>query len=492
MENTSFIWDKFPCKNRILNFIVMFVFFVLLSFGNDRDVQASSASVTVSAENSTVVKGDTIYIVITVKSSDEIGGFTGYFSYDNSVIKYVTGGNVISGNDDEFLVSDTDRESGKKTIKYAVKFIARKAGHTRIELKHPYAVYSSEDSSEMSVSYSALDIFVEKKVSVTKTPESTEAPESTKTPEPTEKPEPLATPGVEALGSSKLGELEVDGMSLSPGFSPDIFKYSGIITTDASELDISYEAEDINATVTVKGNKDITKGRNIIKLVVKSSTGEKSTYRLSVKVNRTYSSGKSEDEGISATLREGQTVLHTEEEYTVVPLSDKELIPDGFGAAEMKVSGQLITVYASESDTEHRFVLIYCSTDNSEPEFYLYDKDELTMMPYSKVQAWYRGSNDSVVVTGGTKDNEVQKYKYLLAIMVILCLLLVIIIISVYMHFKGMTGDELTEVLKMDANDIPDGSETEKDINDKRNIESKEENWKRHHAWQGRSFDDDL
>ncbi len=79
-----------------------------------RDVQASSAAVNVTVNNNNVVKGDTVYVIITITSSDEIGGFKGYFSYDNSVLKYVTGGSVASGNDNEFLVSDTDREDGNQ------------------------------------------------------------------------------------------------------------------------------------------------------------------------------------------------------------------------------------------------------------------------------------------------------------------------------------------------------------------------------------------
>ena len=80
----------------IFYIIVVLVSFVLAGIADSKTAQASSASVSVNSENTSVVKGDVVYVVITVSSADEIGGFKGYFSYDNSVLKYVTGGNVTS------------------------------------------------------------------------------------------------------------------------------------------------------------------------------------------------------------------------------------------------------------------------------------------------------------------------------------------------------------------------------------------------------------
>lgn len=438
--------------------MAVLVSFAFAAIAGSESVSASSASISVDSESTSVVKGDVVYVVITVSSSDEIGGFKGYFSYDNSVLKYVTGGNVISGNDNEFLISDTDREKGTNKIKYSIKFIARASGSTSIGLKQPYSVYSYTDSSEMSVSYSPLNILVKNKkaASTTPAPDSTKKPASagngdtvTQSPSPEETPEPEETLAPTAAPSvpARLRSLKIKDISLSPSFSPDILKYSGIVYTNSQSLDISYETEDPDSEVTIKGNENITEGKNTIKVVVKNPAGSKTIYKLSVKVQEdvSYVSGGN----VQAKLRDGKVVLNTSDEYTVIELQDKELIPEGFGQAEMKIGDRLVKVYASESDTEHKFVLLYCKRGKAGPEFYLYDKQEQTLMPYSKVQAWYRGSNGNTVVTGGADNGtEVQKFKYMLAIVVIICLLLIIIIISVYMHFKGMNKDDLSEILK--------------------------------------------
>lgn len=425
---------------------------------SSRNVQASSAAVNVTVNNSNVVKGDTVYVIITITSSDEIGGFKGYFSYDNSVLKYVTGGSVASGNDNEFLVSDTDRENGSYRLKYSVKFTARAAGNTTIMLKSPYAVYGYGDNAEeMSVSYSPLNIVVspkkEKPAEVTRKPANTKKPAGTKKPANTKKPayteEPQVSPSPAVYnnsGSAKLRSLNIKDVTLSPGFSPDIYKYSSIIYTDSTSLDISYETEDMDADVTIKGNGGLSEGKNTIKIIVRNSIGKKAVYKLSVKVK--HEEVQTSGGNISTSLRDGSVVLKTNDEYTVAELKDRELIPEGFGETEMKMDGNVIKVYSSESDTEHKFVLIYCKRGDNKPEFYLYDKEEQSLMPYTKVQSWYRGVNGNAVVADEPEAGiEKQRLMYILAIAVIVCLLLVIITISVYMHFKGMDKDDLSDIL---------------------------------------------
>lgn len=435
MSGIQYIKSYYKCFFKVA---YIFIFAVMFSLFCKETVQASSATVSITSKSNRVTKGDTVYVIITVKSSDLIGGFKGYFGYDNSVLKYVTGGNVMSGNDDEFYLTDTDREEGATSIKYSIKFIARKDGNTIINLKKPYAVYSFEDESEMSVSYNELNIVVDKKKKAEKTPK----PISTNEPKPEETKEVTPTNSPEA--------------TVAP-------------------------AEQTDAP---KQTKKPTNSKN-----KNSSTKLK--------------------KGITSILRNGDIVLRASEEYVIMEPDDKNLIPEEFSATNMKVSGRLITVYASENDTEHKFVLIYAKNGENEPEFYLYDREEETLEPYKKVQAWYRGVVDNAVVTGDNEtDIKVQQLKYIIAIMAVFCLLLIIIIISLYMHFKGFGRDELTEVLTADVEKGISDSEKKEYKYSKKSVEKvkssdknmeavysrrlKEEEWKRNHAWQGNLFDDKI
>jgi len=445
-------------KNKFI-IVVLFMLSLLVFLINSQQADAASASVSVTTEKSTFKKGDKVYITIRVSSNEEIGGFEGYFSYDNSILRYVTGGSVIHGNDDEFLISDLGRAAGSNQIKYVVKFVARAAGSTTITLKQPYSVCSyGDDESLMSVSYSPLIVVVEKNKKAVQQQETVEPSGSVEPgqeePQGTTGPDnntATETPYIANNSSSRLKSLKVKGVTLSPAFSPGCFKYTATAYTDLKSLDIAYDTEDQDAAVTIKGNKNISEGNNNIKIKVTSAAGTKSVYKLSINVVNNSSYKNNRD--LQTYLRNGEVVLSTRGEYTVTKLEDEGLVPEGFGETDIKLGDQLVTAYASESETEHRFFLIYCKKDGTSPEFYLYDKEELTIMPYAKVQAWYRGSNGGVKVTGDEdNDTEVQKFKYILAIVIIICLLLVIIIISVYMHFKGMDKDDLTEVL-IDNND---------------------------------------
>ena len=97
------------------------------------NVSAASAEVSVRASSGQVSKGDIVYVIITVNSSDAMSGFEGSFSYDSRVLQYMTGGSVASGNDNRFQIEDTGRETGVNSLKYSIKFVARKEGSTSIE-----------------------------------------------------------------------------------------------------------------------------------------------------------------------------------------------------------------------------------------------------------------------------------------------------------------------------------------------------------------------
>lgn len=121
---------------------------------------AAGANVFVTTDVNPVVKGDIFYVMVTVTSTEEMSGFEGYFSYNQSVMKYMTGGSVSSGNDDVFSISDTDRETSSSTLKYSIQFKARRSGSSTVELKSPYTVYSALTSEKMSVAYNSMNIRV--------------------------------------------------------------------------------------------------------------------------------------------------------------------------------------------------------------------------------------------------------------------------------------------------------------------------------------------
>lgn len=156
-----------------------------------RNAQAAGARVSIASSAQKVQVGESVYVVITITSSDSLTGFEGFFSYDNKVLQFVTGGSVVHGNDDEFQISDINRAVGNTTLKYSIKFNARAQGVCNISLKKPYGIYGSSTSDKLSASYDDTTIHVVTAGTKTSTPKKTKKPnkDHTTSPKPEETPE---------------------------------------------------------------------------------------------------------------------------------------------------------------------------------------------------------------------------------------------------------------------------------------------------------------
>lgn len=122
--------------------------------------QAAVAQITIQKSQQEIVRGDTFYVIVTVASDEEINGFEGYFSYNQNVMQFITGGSVASGNDDEIHIKDLDRETGTQKIKYSLQFRARKAGTSSVALKRYRQIKKAEEDTKLSVGAASLEIEV--------------------------------------------------------------------------------------------------------------------------------------------------------------------------------------------------------------------------------------------------------------------------------------------------------------------------------------------
>ena len=141
--------------------IGLLLLFGCLSFKMEyRTASAAGANVSIQSDVNPVVQGEIFYVIITVTSDQELNGFEGYFSYNQGVMKYITGGSVSSGNDDEFSITDTNREEASCTLKYSIQFKARRSGSSTIALKSSSSIYSAQDSAKLSVASDCFNIRV--------------------------------------------------------------------------------------------------------------------------------------------------------------------------------------------------------------------------------------------------------------------------------------------------------------------------------------------
>ena len=124
------------------------------------EAQAAVAQITIQKSQQDIVKGDVFYVIVTVTSDEEINGFEGYFSYNQNVMQFITGGSIASGNDDEIHIKDLDRDTGTQKIKYSLQFRARKAGTSSVALKRYRQIKKAEQDTRLSVGAASLEIEV--------------------------------------------------------------------------------------------------------------------------------------------------------------------------------------------------------------------------------------------------------------------------------------------------------------------------------------------
>lgn len=156
-------------SDRIRKWLVLTMLFLAGWLWNGNYVQGAMAQISIQKSSDVIVKGDIFYIVVTVASDEEMTGFEGYFSYDQDIMKYITGGSVASGNDNEIHIKDLDREQGTKKIKYSLQFRARKKGESNVGLKRGYHISTDDEDTKFSVGTASVNVQVISKKEYEKT-----------------------------------------------------------------------------------------------------------------------------------------------------------------------------------------------------------------------------------------------------------------------------------------------------------------------------------
>lgn len=108
--------------------------------------------------------------------------------------------------------------------------------------------------------------------------------------------------------SLTLSTLKIEGYTLNPKFSPDVYEYKlTILDPNVTNLNVNAVTNVENATVETTGNTDLKQGENIIKVVVKSEDGsETATYKITVNKNAAAATTSSQNDWI---LYAGITVI---------------------------------------------------------------------------------------------------------------------------------------------------------------------------------------
>jgi len=338
--------------------------------------KASSASITLGTDTTSVTKGDKVIVSIQLSSEALLGDFEAYISYNDDVLEFQSGESFLAGGDGLLKLSDTNVSNMEYSRKYIIKFIAKDIGNSDITINEKAAIYDFETGLDMSVSSNRLNISVV-------------AAETAST-------------------NANLSSLELSPSSVIPNFDSDITEYATNVTYEVEQLIISALPEDDAATVTIQGNDKLLIGTNKVTVTVKAESGD--TKKYTIEVDRDDKPQDADTEGPEETdkdqelntseqnnstnndtqidniqvLKDGdETYIQNGYRYRISEVKDEADIPEGYINTTIMINEITVNAYTSKNDLESDFLLLYLVNEDGKEGFYQYDRIEKTIQRYT-------------------------------------------------------------------------------------------------------------
>lgn len=324
---------------RILMFISVLV--MCTAFIPVNTVKAEeSASVSISSASGTV--GNTVTITVTINASDDIGGAFIYVSYDNSIIKPVSGGN--SG---VVTFGFTDGSAYGTSASTQLEFEIIGVGTTTMSVTGASQIVCiNGDSANVQSSSSG-------KVTA-------KAPAS-------------------YSSDNTLKSLQISPGTLSPAFSPDRTTYNATVDADVTELVVSAVANDNAAKVSISGRR-MDPGSNTTTITITAEDG--SVKRYIIYTTKLVDGQEATTEAESQTVNNDGTVTIDGRKYSIVQDYSGITIPEGYQEADYDYNGQKINAVKG---IKTGLILMYLESEDGKGGFYIYDESAKTFSPYNTV-----------------------------------------------------------------------------------------------------------
>lgn len=355
-------------KRKVIQICISVMLVIFLSF-SEKAIYAASASVAFSSTSSEYKVGDTFIVNLTAESSAGISGFQTYVAYDPTVLELVDTGNHVTGSEGLIYISDL---SGEEQVReYHMKFKALAQGDTEVYVSDNIYMYEAVSKEQMSVSKNKLKLRI------------TEAQ------------------NVKEQENCNLAELKISQGQLVPSFDPKVTQYQADVPSDCDMLYVDAKAKLKAASVEVEGNENLKEGENTVQVTVTGKDGNKKQYTIRINKQTKQEEILKEEEAEveeeqeekdeetifgkqECILKKQQGNLHlvTSMDLEIVPVPDKETIPEGYVESSIKMQGLTFTVYVPDTMGNSDFVLIYGKVGEKEARFYKFDRVGETLQRY--------------------------------------------------------------------------------------------------------------
>ena len=311
-------------KNRkIIIALIIGLFMSLISFNK---VYAASAKISVSANKSQVIVGDTVTVTVKVSSGELLGSWRWTIDYNSSKFKLSSGDSTVADAGDGKLKSKT----------YTYKFKAIATGSSSIGVKNVDVLTWSEKNLSVSKNTKTIKVITQSdyQASLSK--------------------------------NNYLSSLTVGDLTLSPTFKKDVTEYTVSANANTTNIKISAKAEDSKSDVDGTGTFNVSEGDN--KFVITVTAQNRSVKKYTVIVSVT------DPNPINITI--------DNKEYVVVKREANLEAPANYEKKELTISNQKIPGFYNEVTG---YTLIGLKNSNGETNLFIYDEDANKYSKYNEV-----------------------------------------------------------------------------------------------------------
>ncbi len=278
-------------------------------------INVDAASISVYANKTTVVVGNSVSVTVSV-SGDDADAWEYTLDYDKS--KY-----TLTSHSTTWVVGSI--MGGNKSVTFTFK--SRSSGSSTFSLKN--ASVLDYQSKEVLKSKGTVTVRA-------KTQAEIEASYST---------------------NANLSNLKVEGYSISPSFNKDTLEYTLEVENNVEKVNIKATKADYSASVRGVGEKELTEGINRFEIVVTAEKGNKKTYVLEIN-------------------RKELNPIHVSvngESLTIVRKADALEAPSYYASTEVEIEGEEIPAFKSEITG---YTLVGLKDESGTINLYRYDNAE--------------------------------------------------------------------------------------------------------------------
>ena len=305
-------------------------------------VNVSAASTTIAFSTNTVKPGDNVAVTIRVNGDEEIYSASISLTYNTSILKYVSGADVSSGN--QLKIEDNSTQGNKLT--YTINFTAVTEGSATFSAT---SVYSGISLNEVT-----------KNASATLTVKNSSTPATTTTP-------------TAPSNNANLSALTVDGGTLTPAFSKNVTEYTVTVENTVASTNINATASAKGAKISGTGATELLVGENEKSVVVTAPDGKtQKTYKILIK-----------RASVEETLAINPTTTIIDGQLATIKTDISDVtVPNGFTPSTAVYNGVDVGVLKTE-DGKYTLYSI-TNSQNQTTDYYVYKelRDEFERLSY--------------------------------------------------------------------------------------------------------------